>query len=172
MIKDGSLLSEPFLSVEADYTWERGLIGVALDPDFAGNSFVYVCYVTPRPFVHHRISRFTARGDVALAGSEFVLFEGDDQAKLGGSVPNGHQGGAIHFGVDGKLYVALGDQTAGAPAQDLTTLQGKLLRLNPDGSIPADNPFYGKAHGKYRAIWALGLPTPLPSPCSPRLAGS
>ena len=160
VIKDRALLSEPFLSVDADYTWERGLIGVALDPDFAGNFFVYVCYVTPRPFVHHRISRFTARGDVALAGSEFVLFEGDDQAKLGGSVPNGHQGGAIHFGVDGKLYVALGDQTAGAPAQDLTTLQGKLLRLNPDGSIPADNPFYGKAHGKYRAIWALGLRNP------------
>ena len=57
-------------------------------------------------------------------------------------MPAGHQGGAIHFGKDGKLYVALGDQTAGAPAQALTTLQGKLLRLNPDGSIPDDNPFY------------------------------
>ena len=58
------------------------------------------------------------------------------------------------------MYAALGDQTAGAPAQELTTLQGKLLRLNPDGSIPEDNPFYRKAHGKYRAIWALGLRNP------------
>ena len=67
-----------------------------------------------------------------------------DQARRLRSPP-GHQGGAIHFGKDGKLYVALGDQTAGAPAQAMTTLQGKLLRLNPDGSIPEDNPFYRKA---------------------------
>ncbi len=133
---------------------------MALDPRFADNGHVYVCYVAPRPYVHHRISRFTARGDVALPGSEVVLFEGDDQAKLGGAVPAGHQGGAIHFGKDGKLYVALGDQTAGMPAQAMTTLQGKLLRLNPDGSIPDDNPFYRTARGKYRAIWALGLRNP------------
>ena len=56
--------------------------------------------------------------------------------------------------------MALGDQTAGMPAQEMTTLQGKLLRLNPDGSIPEDNPFYRTAHGKYRAIWALGLRNP------------
>ena len=133
---------------------------MALDPHFADNGHVYVCYVAPQPYVHHRISRFTARGDVAVPGSELVLFEGDDQAKLGGSEPAGHQGGAIHFGKDGKLYVALGEQTAGMPAQAMTTLQGKLLRLNPDGSIPDDNPFYRTARGKYRAIWALGLRNP------------
>ncbi len=143
-----------------DSSWERGLIGVTLDPDFAHNGYVYVCYVTPHPYVHHRVSRFTADGDVAVRGSERVLLEGDDQAKLGGNVPAGHQGGALHFGRDGKLYVALGDQTAGAPAQQLTTLQGKLLRLNPDGSIPEDNPFVKTARGKYRAIWALGLRNP------------
>ena len=160
VVKCGRLLPEPFVTVDVDSTWERGLIGVALDPGFTDNGHVYVCYVTPRPYVHHRISRFTARGDVAIPESELVLFEGDDQSKLGGDVPAGHQGGAIHFGGDGKLYVALGDQTAGAPAQELTTLQGKLLRLNPDGSIPEDNPFYRTAHGKYRAIWALGLRNP------------
>jgi len=88
------------------------------------------------------------------------LFEGDDQTKLGGGIPAGHQGGAIHFGKDRKLYVALGEQTAGEPAQRMDTLQGKLLRLNPDGSIPEDNPFYRTARGKYRAIWALGLRNP------------
>ena len=97
---------------------------------------------------------------MAVPGSELVLLEGDDQAKLGGNVPAGHQGGALHFGKDGKLYVALGDQTAGLPAQELTTFQGKLLRLNPDGSIPEDNPFCQTARGKYRAIWALGLRNP------------
>jgi glucose/arabinose dehydrogenase len=89
-----------------------------------------------------------------------MLLEGDDQTKLGGTVPAGHQGGALHFGNDRKLYIALGEQTAGAPAQAMDTLQGKLLRINSDGSIPADNPFYRTAQGKYRAIWALGLRNP------------
>lgn len=160
VVKHGKLLPQPFLTVHVDSTWERGLIGVALDPGFTDNGHVIVCYVTPQPYIHHRISRFTARGDVAMPESELVLFEGDDQSKLGGDIPAGHQGGAIHFGGDGKLYVALGDQTAGTPAQKLTTLQGKLLRLNPDGSIPEDNPFYQTAQGKYRAIWALGLRNP------------
>jgi acetyl esterase len=160
VIKDGALLPAPFVTVDVDSKWERGLIGVAVDPRFAANGHVYVCYVTPHPFIHHRISRFTATGDRAAPGSEVVLFEGDDQAKLGGDQPAGHQGGAIHFGNDGKLYVAIGEQTAGMPAQVMTTLQGKLLRLNPDGSIPDDNPFYTTARGKYRAIWALGLRNP------------
>ncbi len=143
-----------FAKVEVDDQWERGLIGVALDPDFASNGFVYACYVAPKPYPHHRISRLEA------GGGEVVLFEGDDQRKLGGDVPAGHQGGAIHFGVDGKLYVALGDQTAGKPSQDLGTLQGKMLRLNRDGSIPLDNPFATSIQGKPRAIWALGLRNP------------
>jgi glucose/arabinose dehydrogenase len=160
VFKNGMLLAAPFVTVEVDSTWERGLIGIALDPHFADNGYLYLCYVAQRPYVHHRISRFTARGDAAVPGSEVVLFEGDDEAKLGGTVSAGHQGGAIHFGRDGKLYAAIGDQTAGEPAQALTTLLGKLLRLNADGSIPEDNPFYRQASGKYRSIWALGLRNP------------
>ncbi len=160
VLKDGELLAEPFVALKVDSFWERGLIGVALDPDFPKNGYVYVCYVSPAPYPHHVVSRFTAEGDRAAPGSELILLEGDDQTKLGGSQPAGHQGGAIHFGKDGKLYVALGEQTAGAPAQRLDTFQGKLLRINPDGAIPADNPFYDKAKGKYRAIWALGLRNP------------
>jgi glucose/arabinose dehydrogenase len=68
--------------------------------------------------------------------------------------------GALHFGRDGRLYVAIGDQTAGTPSQRLDTFQGKLLRINPDGTIPGDNPFVDAARGKYRAIWALGLRNP------------
>jgi glucose/arabinose dehydrogenase len=106
------------------------------------------------------VSRFTADGDVARSGSEKILFEGDDQRKLGGTVPAGHQGGAIHFDRTGKLCIAIGDQTAGKPAQDLNSLLGKLLRINADGSMPTDNPFLSRTTGKYRAIWALGLRNP------------
>jgi glucose/arabinose dehydrogenase len=160
IVKNDKLLAARFLTIGVDSFWERGLIGVTVDPDFVSNQFVYVTYVAAEPYPHHCISRFTAAGDVAAPKSEQLLLEGDDQTKLGGNVPAGHQGGALHFGADGKLYVALGEQTAGSPAQDMNTLQGKLLRINSDGSIPTDNPFYHTAHGKYRAIWALGLRNP------------
>jgi putative heme-binding domain-containing protein len=160
VIKGGQLRPEPFLTLAVDSFWERGLIGVALDPGFAANGSTYVTYVAAHPYPHHRISRFTARGDAAELGSEVVLLRGDDQRRLGGNVPAGHQGGALHFGRDGKLYIAIGEQTAREPAQRLDTFQGKLLRINPDGTIPEDNPFYNKAKGKYRAIWAIGLRNP------------
>src|SRR5262249_2090110 len=149
VVKGGGLLAEPFVKVSVDSTWERGLIGVTVATDFPKTPHVYVCYVAARPYPHHVVSRFTAAGDVAEQGSEKVLFEGDDQSKLGGNVPAGHQGGAIHFGKDGKLYVAIGDQTAGKPSQEMNSLLGKMLRLNPDGSMPDDNPFVSKTTGKY-----------------------
>jgi putative heme-binding domain-containing protein len=160
VIKDGKLLAEPFVKLPVEATWERGLIGVTVAPDFPKTPHVFVCYVAAKPYPHHVVSRFTARGDVAEPGSECILLEGDDQTKLGGTVPAGHQGGAIRFGKDAKLYVAIGDQTAGEPAQRLDTFQGKLLRINPDGSIPDDNPFCCKTTGKYRSTWALGLRNP------------
>ncbi|HTU90209.1 MAG TPA: PQQ-dependent sugar dehydrogenase, partial [Gemmataceae bacterium] len=160
VIKNGKLLAKPFVKLPVDATWERGLIGVTLAPDFPKTPHVFVCYVAAKPYPHHVVSRFTARGDVAEPGSEKILLEGDDQTKLGGTVPAGHQGGALHFGKDGKLYIAIGDQTAGKPAQELNSLLGRLLRLNPDGSIPDDNPFFSKASGKYRAAWVLGLRNP------------
>jgi glucose/arabinose dehydrogenase len=160
VVKNGKLLPEPFLSLSVDSTWERGLIGITVSPAFPREPYVYVCYVTQEPYPHHRVSRFTAVGDRAEAGSEQVLLEGDDQTKLGGSVPAGHQGGALHFGIDGKLYISIGEQTAEAPAQSLATFQGKVLRIGADGTIPADNPFVDRTSGKYRAIWALGLRNP------------
>jgi putative heme-binding domain-containing protein len=160
VIKNGRLLAEPFVTLPVDATWERGLIGVTVAPDFPKTPHVFVCYVAARPYPHHVVSRLTARGDVAEPGSETILLEGDDQTKLGGTVPAGHQGGAVHFGKDGKLYVAIGDQTAGEPAQQLHSLLGRLLRINRDGSIPDDNPFSSRATGKYRATWALGLRNP------------
>ena len=160
VIKDGQLLDTPFVTVPAEHHWERGLIGVTVAPDFPRDPYVYVVYVTKDPYTHHRVSRFRAEGDVAVVGSEQILLRGDDQGKFGGNVPAGHQGGAIHFGSDGKLYVGIGEQTAKTPAQRLDALQGKLLRINADGSIPSDNPFLSQATGKYQSIWALGCRNP------------
>jgi putative heme-binding domain-containing protein len=160
IIKNGRLLAEPFVKVPVDATWERGLLGVTVSPDFPKNPVVFVCYVASNPYPHHVVSRFLANGDAAQPGSEKILLEGDDQRKLGGEVSAGHQGGAIHFGKDGKLYIAIGEQTAGKPAQEMNSLLGRLLRINPDGSIPDDNPFRSRATGKYRVTWALGLRNP------------
>jgi glucose/arabinose dehydrogenase len=160
--KDGALLPAPALDLSdrVDTWWERGLIGLAFAPDFPRSPHLFVLYVAKAPFTHHVLSRFTLDGDTIDPASERILFEGDDQKPVGGAQPAGHQGGPIRFGPDGRLYVALGEQTSGRPAQSLAHLQGKILRLNPDGSIPADNPFHAETTGKHRAIWALGLRNP------------
>jgi len=146
--------------VDTDATWERGLIGVAADPRFPTEPWIYVHYTPGKPQVHHRISRFRMEGARALAESEEILFEGDDETKSGGSKPAGHQAGGLAFGPDGMLYFGFGEQTAEKPAQDKNSLLGKLFRITPAGGIPDDNPFAKELTGKRRAIWALGLRNP------------
>src|SRR5215207_6411343 len=155
VIKNGALLPTPFLTVTVNSSGERGLLGVAFDPNFAANQFVYVYYTATTPTLHNRVSRFTASGDVAAAGSETVILELDNLSSA-----TNHNGGAMHFGEDGKLYVAVGENANGANSQTLANLLGKLLRINADGTIPADNPFLAQASGKNQAIWALGLRNP------------
>src|SRR5437773_6485559 len=104
VVKDDVLLATPFLTVTPDSSGERGLLGVAFDPNFANNQWVYIYYTVPGSPAHNRVSRFTASGDVAAPGSETVILD------LNGlSSASNHNGGAIHFGVDGKLYVAVGE---------------------------------------------------------------
>jgi glucose/arabinose dehydrogenase len=155
VIKNGSLLTTPFLTLTVDSAGERGLLGIAFDPNFATNNFVYVYYTVPGNPAHNRVSRFTANGDVALAGSEFVVVDLDNLSGAGN-----HNGGAIHFGPDGKLYVAVGENANAANSQTLSNRLGKVLRINADGSIPSDNPFFNTATGANRSIWALGLRNP------------
>ncbi len=155
VIKNGSLLATPFLTVTVDSAGERGLLGVAFDPAFATNQFVYVYYTATTPSTHNRISRFTANGDVAVAGSEVVILELNNL-----STATNHNGGAIHFGSDDKLYVGVGENANSANSQSLSNLLGKMLRINADGTIPTDNPFYNTANGVNRAIWATGLRNP------------
>jgi glucose/arabinose dehydrogenase len=154
VIKNGSLLPTPFVSLNVDRESERGLLGIAFDPNFAQNHWVYVFYTAKTPVVHNRVSRFTAAGDVSVAGSERIIYEFDPLRYLV------HVAGAIHFGPDGKLYIAHGDNGQASRAQQLNSQLGKILRINPDGTIPTNNPFYGRTTGKYRAVWALGLRNP------------
>ena len=155
VIKNGALLPTPFLTVTVDSSGERGLLGIAFDPNFLSNQLIYVYYTATTPTIHNRISRFTASGDVALAGSETIIV---DLPNL--STATNHNGGAIHFGPDGNLYVAVGDNANGANAQSLGTRLGKMLRITSTGGIPTDNPFFNQATGDNRAIWALGVRNP------------
>jgi glucose/arabinose dehydrogenase len=155
VVKNGVLLAKPFLTVNVSSEGERGLLGVTFDPDFATNRHVYVYYTARTPNIHNRVSRFTAAGDVAVAGSQRILLELNPLSSA-----TNHNGGALHFGPDGRLYIATGENATGANSQTLANLLGKILRINKDGSIPPGNPFYTTAVGKNRAIWALGLRNP------------
>jgi glucose/arabinose dehydrogenase len=160
IVENGELLGTPFLDISGrvDPAGERGLLGVAFDPDFSANNYVYIYYTqeaaggTPH---HNRVVRFTANGDRAVLSSETLVLRLDNLSSA-----TNHNGGAIHFGKDGKLYVAVGENANPDDAQSLNNLLGKLLRINKSGTIPTGNPFYDRASGKNRAIWALGLRNP------------
>lgn len=150
----GTLRSTPFVSLTVDHTGDRGINGIAFDPQFSLNGYVYVYYTAPTPVPHNRVSRFTASGDVAVSGSEVVILElpnlGD--AKL-------HNGGALVFLSDGTLLISVGDNVQGWPARRLDSLLGKILRINRNGTAPADNPYASLAY-PYSTIWASGLRNP------------
>ena len=140
---------------------ERGLLGVAVDPKFgtAGNNYIYLYYTHKRAECpdkepgdpgnpYNRVSRFEMNGDTVIKSSEKVLIDGIPS-------PNGnHNGGDLHFGKDEKLYVSVGDgacdyaektrcQYENDASRDNHVLLGKILRINPDGTIPDDNLYAG-----------------------------
>jgi glucose/arabinose dehydrogenase len=163
VIKDGKVLEEPFVQLQVDTTWERGVIGVALHPRFPEQPYVYVHYVRASPVVQHVLSRFTADGpefNTCRRESERIFVEGEDQAKSTPRYKGAHQGGAMRFGADGKVYVTIGEHTLREPAQATDLLYGKLLRFNDDGSVPADNPFASADNPRQRGIYAWGLRNP------------
>jgi glucose/arabinose dehydrogenase len=154
VLKDGQVLASPFLSLSGvNSEGERGLLGIAFDPNFQQNQYIYLYYTVGSP-LHNRVSRFTANGDVAAPGSESILID------LPGLKASNHNGGAIHFNIDGKLYIGVGDNANGSNAQNMTTPLGKMLRINSDGTMPTDNPFYATTTGASRAIWAYGFRNP------------
>jgi glucose/arabinose dehydrogenase/PKD repeat protein len=151
IVKDGQLLPTPFADLPSEDTGDRGLIGIAFDPDFGvSNHYVYF-YYTGHDLLNHLV-RFNAADDVGTDGP-FELFRTSSPSHLL------HVGGSIRFGPDGKLYFAVGDNGDGTNAQDLSNPHGKIMRINNDGSIPDDNPFAGQP-GKLGAIWAYGFRNP------------
>jgi len=152
---------------------ERGVLGIAFDPFYATTKQVFIYYTATSPAVHNRVSRFTvndsdpkdyyfvgtstAGPDAGASGTptETIIFDLDPLTSA-----TNHNGGAIHFGTDGELYIATGDNANSANSQSLDTVFGKILRINPDGSIPGQNPFVDSTTGKNQAIWALGLRNP------------
>ena len=154
VIKNGVLLTTPFVTLSVDSVGERGLLGVALDPHFTLNHYIYLYYTVPGNPSHNRVVRLTANGDVVLPGSRVILLELDPL-----STATNHNGGALHFGADGNLYIAVGDNAEGSNSQNLSNLLGKILRIVPDGTIPSDNPFVQSTTARHE-IWALGLRNP------------
>jgi len=139
-----------------------GLRDIAFDPNFSSNGYVYAFYMTDDS-LHNRVVRIQAsagNADVADASETLLIDLPFNNSASSGS----HNGGALEFGGDGKLYITTGDgwegEFAGDAVQSLTTFTGKVLRINADGSIPTDNPFYLETTGSYRAIYALGLRNP------------
>lgn len=163
VIQAGTLLAANFLALSVNSTDERGLLGIAFDPDYAVNRFFYVFYTLSGANTN-RIARYVASAadpnirDAAIP--EDILLD----IPTGTVNPQYHNGGALHFGLDGKLYVAVGEGHTSANAQNPANNYGKILRLNPDGSIPSDNPttFQGTATtlGAPSAVWCIGLRNP------------
>jgi glucose/arabinose dehydrogenase len=144
---------------------ERGLLGIAVDPGFARNHRLYLVYThraTARLPLHNRLVRVTVRGGRLAPGSERLLF------RFNGLRAGNHNGGSVQIGPDGKLYVSHGENNRGAQAQSLRNLLGKIVRLNRNGTIPRDNPFFNRANGRNRAIWARGLRNPFKFTFEPR----
>lgn len=161
---NGTINSTPFLNITSLVNQsgnERGLLGMAFHPDYANNGYFYVNYTRSSDGAT-RISRFSVdpnNPDLALSNSEVNL--------LTISQPyTNHNGGQIHFGPDGYLYIGMGDGGSGGDPQNysqtLTSLLGKMLRIDVNGSpyaIPSSNPFYGHSTTR-NEIWAIGLRNP------------
>lgn len=133
IIRDGRLDPRPWATLPAAHVGEGGLLGLALSPDFSRTSSVYVYYTYQRDGqLWNRVVRLVERNGQGAMNR--VILDGIPGAFV-------HDGGRIKFGPDGKLYITTGDARNPPLAQDRTSLAGKILRVNPDGSIPADNPF-------------------------------
>lgn len=148
ILQNGTLLPTPFATVSPIFNdGEAGLLGIALDPSFGTNGYVYVYYTyqDSSMYTHGHILRYTAVGNTETA--PVSIFD------VVSSAPNTmyHNGGYIKFGPDGKLYAQVGEFHQDAQAQNQSTTNGKMLRMNSDGSVPSDNPTANSL------VWASGI---------------
>ncbi|HEX6002007.1 MAG TPA: PQQ-dependent sugar dehydrogenase [Hyphomicrobiaceae bacterium] len=151
--KDGRL-SPPIGGVPAvQVRGQGGLLDVALDPDFAASRLVYISYAEPRQGGGSATTvargRLTEEDGARLEDVE-VIFRQQPAGQSGI-----HFGSRLVFARDGNLFVTLGERGERAKAQDLTTHYGKVVRIRPDGTVPADNPFVGRTDA-HPEIWSYG----------------
>ena len=156
---NGSLRVAPWATLHVSTESERGLLGIALDPNFNSNGYVYVYYTTGPGAKNYsgtpenRVSRLKLKKDKSGVRERILL---DHIPSTNGN----HNGGDIHVGFDGKLYVSVGESgCCPSDAQGLDTLRGKILRINRDGTIPADNPFFNTP-GARQETFAYGFRNP------------
>jgi glucose/arabinose dehydrogenase/PKD repeat protein len=150
--RSGAILPTPVVTLNTDSSAEKGLLGLALDPNFATNGYMYVSYTTLDE--HAQLSRLTVVSGTASLSSEVVYMKGNQLQN-----PH-HSANDLHIGPDGKLWWAVGDNVPSITnAQTLTNIYGKILRFRLDGSIPSDNPFL-HVPGAVPAIYAYGLRNP------------
>lgn len=171
ILADGTLQPRPFtqVSVAEWLSLDWGLTGLALDPGFATNHYVYAFYTEPAG------TQSDGASDVPIGRPVIVRFTDEDGAATGRTVivddlpltdvrkPGYNANGDLRFGPDGKLYASLGDYDLFAEEPDVITglgsTIGKMLRLNPDGSAPDDNPFVGQ-QGADPRVYASGFREP------------
>ena len=153
IIKNNVLLDEPMVRIDVDDSNERGLGHIVLHPQFEENGFFYLYYsVFGKNF--NRISRFTAIGDKAIPGSEQIIIDLDP---MGAEI---HNGGAMRFGRDGYLYISTGDGAEGWRAEDISSTNGKMLRVDDNGAPVDDNPWFDNPEGRAKFVYATGLRNP------------
>ncbi len=150
IIKDGVVLDEPILDLSNEIVsiGEAGLMDMKKDPEFSQNSFIYIYHT------------YNSSNSEVLLRVDKYLYQNETLSKVDSlieDIPSGrvHSGGELGFGPDGKLYITTGDVAQKELAQDLSSLAGKTLRINKDGSIPDDNPFLNNPEARGE-IWSLG----------------
>jgi glucose/arabinose dehydrogenase len=165
LLADGTLSATDALNLSVCTDAEEGLLGAAIDPNFGTNGFVYLYYTRNaggcalHTGAFNRVSRFTMTNNTISLASESILLDNMN-------VPTGsHNGGDLHIGGDGFLYVSVGDGnqnprgTGPSAAQDKSLLNGKILRITLTGGVPADNPFVGQLGAQSCATAGLAAPT-------------
>jgi len=165
--RNGAILPTPVITLNVFNVGETGLLGIALDPNFATNGYLYASYTVPvttsagpnQPYA--QLSRFTVVNGVASPSSEKVLYRGNQvQLPDGSSGSYDHAGNDLKIGPDGKLWWSVGDNVPSiSNGQTLTNIYGKILRFNLDGSVPSDNPFVNVPRA-VPYIYAYGLRNP------------